>query len=137
MTDEIKEKNLEEQSSSLISISTDTSSTLEIFDKKIKAIRQKITSLNQRFDSLNKNLKEYEKKLQRSDSWMIGIVIFFAITFLTTIVLTALDSMKDKELYSNYNNTYKSLLDKSIEQDLKIKDLENNLQVLKAKNYLK
>jgi len=95
-----------------------------------KNIKDNTVNLKNKFD-------EYEKKISRSDSWMIGIVIFFCVTFVSTICLVFFDLIKEKDLYSNYNNVYKVLTDQTTNQELKIKDLENVIEVLKAKNYLK
>lgn len=89
-------------------------------------------------DNFKKRLGEYERNLRRTDGLIIGVLIFVSVSFLTTVSLVFLDLIKEKDLYLRYNDIYKNYSDQDVEQKIQINNLENELNMLKAKNaYLK
>jgi hypothetical protein len=98
-----------------------------------KYLENQFLELKKESSSIGVELNQYKTNLERVNNFMIGVVIALAIAFFFLLF----DQIKDKDLYSNYNNTYTSLIDRSVEQDFKIKDIENSLEIIKIKNYLK
>lgn len=82
---------------------------------------------------------------------IIGVLIFIAVTFLSTISLMFFDLIKEKDIYLQNNNLYQNYSERSMDLIEKINELENkinegkefsklqhDLESLKTKNpYLK
>ena len=65
-----------------------------------------------------KDLQEYQRNLKRVDIFLIGVVVVFSLTFITTISLVFFDLIKSKDihlqnniLYQNYSNKNNNLKD--------------------------
>jgi len=111
---------------------------LNLYDQikqNAEVLRKEIQSES---DNFKRRLGEYERSLKRTDGLIVGVLIFISISFLTTISLVFLDLIKEKDLYLRYNDIYKNYSDQNVEQKIQIDNLENELNILKAKNpYLK
>ncbi len=96
-------------------------------------------------DKVNKIKEDSDEKISQVNLIMIGVVLFIVITFIIEIYHTNADRIKDKDMYLQYTQMYKDYFDESSElkevvnnELLIIKDLENKLETLKARNpYLK
>ena len=98
------------------------------FEKKIAEVK-------------NENKKDNEKLF----NGMVGVVIFIAVAFLIEIFTMNNDRIVDKEMYIQYTQMYKDYFEESSkikenvnEEMIKLNNLENEFELLKAKNrYLK
>ena len=114
---------------------------LGLMNAKDDLIRE-IDKVKKESSRIGSEISQYKIQLEKANQFMIGVVIATAITFVvTTITLywgEILNNKSDKDLYLKYNEVYKNYSDKNAEQKIQINNLENELNMLKAKNsYLK
>lgn len=104
-------------------------------------LEKKFKTLEKDTDNLLKKNESYQSDLQKVNNFMVGVVVFIAITFIaTTITLywgEILNNKSDKDLYLKYNDVYKNYYDSVYQQQKQIDKLNSDLELLKVKNYLK
>jgi len=90
-------------------------------------------------------IENVQKDVQQVNYFMVGVVVFIAVSFLISMYTTSIDRISDKTLYLQYDTMYQQYSDKNSamsdeinQQQITIDNLQNQLQLLKASNpYLK
>lgn len=100
----------------------------------VEAQAKSIDDISNRFSKIESlvNTQEFrnEKQETRNRDILIAVLVAFILVVGTVAVEVILSNHIDKQFYSG--------LDKNVyEQDLKIQDLNNKIEMLKVKNYLK
>ncbi|MDD5639388.1 MAG: hypothetical protein PHR47_01095 [Candidatus Pacebacteria bacterium] len=96
-------------------------------------------------EEIAKLRQDNKEEIQKVNKILVGLVIFTALTFITEIYTMNLDRIKDKDLYLRYNDVFKSYVEENIKlrdamnnQKIESNNLQNEFELLKAKNpYLK
>ena len=79
-----------------------------------------------------------EKEIDRLHGYFVAVVVFVVVSFLGTFYIISLDFLKDKDIYLKYDDVYKNYADQNSDSKIQINNLENEIELLKAKNpYLK
>ncbi len=103
-----------------------------------KEIQAELVQLKKEEGDFKDLLGEYQKGLRRTELFLITITLVVVVAFVTTISLVFFDLIKEKDLYLKYDDVYKNYSDQSSDSKIQINNLENEIQLLKAKNsYLK
>lgn len=105
-------------------------------------LEEKFGDLEKNSDALERKIENYRSELQKVNNFMIGVVVAVSIAFIVTTLTLYWDQIlatkSDKELYLKYNDVYKNYSDATNSQQMKISDLEQQIELLKARNsYLK
>ncbi|MFA4937499.1 MAG: hypothetical protein WC575_04440 [Patescibacteria group bacterium] len=99
-----------------------------------KLLGEELVLLKKEGEKFKSQLEDYQKSLKRTDNLLIGIVVVVSVAFITTISLVFFDLIKEKDIYLRYNDIYKNNADQNSEMNIQINNIENELQILRAKN---
>ena len=123
---------------------TVTPQTKKIAEEVIKVVKEGgqyralLESLQKAGNETKTQVENYKGGLQQVNGWLIGVVLFVAVTFVSTTIMVYWDKIvsgaSDKELYLQYNQLYKQYSDAISEQQLRVSDLQHSIEMLRAKN---
>ena len=97
-------------------------------------IKDQINALKKEGEKFRADINEHQRGLRKTDSFLITMTIVVVVAFITTLSLVFFDLIKEKDIYLKYDDIYKNYSDQNSESKIQINNLENEIQLLKAKN---